>query len=228
MRVLFLLLLALLSAPNAAAAQIGIINDADGWTNLRVAPKGNADVLWRIPDNITFWYDDDAYEAGARWIEVIIPSDTLTHAPQTSYVDEELLLGYVHRSRIRDLDDLKPYTGQAFSFKYVLEDFNPAGRELDYLGETVLLYIDQRHPWGTDGNLPRVAVKSIEATYNGRELKVPTYWFADLFECTNKLTITQAGDNFFVHQWNSDGAGGYQVTWVFSDNGVERRIIMAP
>ncbi|MFT5884393.1 MAG: hypothetical protein ACI9IP_000848 [Arcticibacterium sp.] len=28
-----------------------------------------------------------------------------------------------------------------------------------------------------------------------------------------------------VYQWNSDGAGAYQVVWVFSNKGLEQRLV---
>jgi hypothetical protein len=222
------LLLGLLTAPWWVDAQIGMIVDEDGWTNLRATPNWKADILWRIPEDIIFWYDDDAYEADSVWIEVVIPADTLSPGPPTVYPEEELVAGYVHRSRIRDLYNLAPYTGKDFSFKYILEEFDPTGRTIDYYGENLVKTIDHRSPWGTDGSMPKIAVQSVKVQLEGKELLVPQYCFADLFECSYDVEIVRVKDLFFVHQWNSDGAGGYQLTWVFSEKGLERRIVLVP
>lgn len=198
-------------------SQTAIIQDKDGWTNLRKAPHGKAEIIGRIPDNVAFGYDVDDYKAGETWISVSVNERMLgdTAAGEAS----------IHRSRVLDLQDAVPYTGTSFHFRYVLTEFNPTGRVLTYHHDSILVAIDQQRPWGTDGNLPKVAVREVEVRINEMEIPIPSMWYEDLFECSNAFEVVKVGSTYFVHQWNSDGAGGYQVVWVIDETGVRQRLV---
>ncbi len=33
---------------------------------------------------------------------------------------------------------------------------------------------------------------------------------------------------YYVQHWNSDGAGGYLLTWAIDDNSIKQRLIFTP
>ena len=45
----------------------------------------------------------------------------------------------------------------------------------------------------------------------------------DLFEVKKDVKIIKVGSKFIVYQSNSDGAGGYDLVWIFNKDGLVKR-----
>ena len=52
--------------------------------------------------------------------------------------------------------------------------------------------------------------------------------YEDIFECSNEFIINKNQDDYIVHQWNSDGAGGYLIVWVLGNEKLKQRLILIP
>ncbi len=77
----------------------GIINDPDGYTNIRSGKGSNFEIVGKIYENELFVYYDSA---GQNWLKVAI-TKCRCDEPNRIYND---ITGYVHRSRILNTDDL--------------------------------------------------------------------------------------------------------------------------
>ena len=156
-----------------------------------------------------------------EWISVFIPkNDYCLGNTEPSYI-----IGYIHSSRILPLDNLQKYTGNDFFFEYKLSEFDSTNRIIDKQDGKWVVAIDGRPAWGTDGNYPKVQVDDITLIINGKEINIHKVFYSDIFECDNQMLIYKNDETFFVHQWNSDGAGTYEIVWVFDQNGLKQRLV---
>ncbi|MFC6999826.1 SH3 domain-containing protein [Rufibacter roseus] len=216
-----LILLVVLFLMNAvASAQVAIIQDKDGYTNVREKPNGQSNIIHRINNNEAFWYINDERKSDEEWVLVYIPKNPYSlGSTQSDYIE-----GYIHTSRLKPLEKLQPYKGEDFSFKYLLEPFALNNRIVDRYNGAVTA-IAGRPVWGTDGDFPKTQVKDLLVTIEGNKLDISKAFYCDLFECTNTFNVYKSGDCYVVYQWNSDGAGAYQVVWVFTKNGLKQRLV---
>ncbi|WP_210462323.1 hypothetical protein [Rufibacter roseolus] len=214
-----LMLIVLLLTSAVAEAQVAIINDKDGFTNVREQPNGQSEIIYRISNNEVFWYGEE--EDKGEWVTVYIPKNKFSF----SSTQLDYLQGFIHKSRLLHLEKVQSYKGTDFSFEYVIEPFALKNRIVDKQEGKWVTAIDGRPVWGTDGNFPRTQVKDIKVKIAGRPIVLSKAFFEDIYECTNTFKIYQNGDTYFVYQWNSDGAGSYQIVWVFTKTGLKQRLV---
>ena len=203
-----------------ATAQVAIIQDEDGYTNVREAPNGQAKIIHQIHENKVFWYDDNP-DAAQEWIKVYIPKNNFSFDCASS----ELMNGFIHASRLKPLGALTRYDGANLTFEYKIQAFDSTNRIIDREDGEWAIAIDGRPVWGADGGLPKTEVVAIKASINGQPIEIHSVFFSDLYECDNTFRVYQNGDVYFVHQWNSDGAGAYELVWVLTEEGLRQRLV---
>jgi hypothetical protein len=98
------------------------------------------------------------------------------------------------------------------------------GKRLD----ATIVDVDGRMALGVDGSVPRVEIKSLDFSFDGKKVAVPKRLYADLFEPNLKkdyfaTKIGDDGSSLLVFMAGSDAAGGYQVIWVFRRDGRHSR-----
>ncbi|AKQ47365.1 hypothetical protein TH63_19655 [Rufibacter radiotolerans] len=220
MKYLFTLILVLFVA-FLTRAQVAIINDKDGFTNVRKEPNAQSSIIHKITNNKVFWYDLEQAQDGSDWVKVYIPTDAFSlKTRENDYIE-----GFIHTSRLQPLEQIKSYKGSDFSFKYVIEPFKLGGRSVEKQDGKWVKAIGGRNVWGTDGNFPKIQVKGIQVNVAGKAIPIGKALYADIYECTNDFKVYKSADTYFVYQWNSDGAGAYQVVWVFTKAGLKQRFV---
>lgn len=216
------LILTLIVIASSSFGQVAVIKDKDGYTNVRKEANGESEVIYKILDNEVFWFD---YEVGYfenEWVEVFIPKNKFSF----SSTDPDYIQGYVHKSRIQPIDKLPKLTSDNFKFKYELNPFDSTGKIIDKQDNKWITQINGRPVWGTDGNFPRLQVENIKVSIDNRDILIHPVFYCDIYECDGGYTIYKNGDTFFVYQMNSDGAGAYQIVWVFTnENGLIQRLV---
>lgn len=204
--------------------QVGVINDKDGFTNLREAPNIKSKVLYKIQDYELFLYEPEDLGVNAQWIKVYIPKNKYTLGCD----EADNLIGYIHKSRFQTLEELNKYKGADFSFRYNLDTFKIENKIVDYFDNKWISGINGRRYYGTDGDVPKNEILSIDVNVNETIISVPKILYQDLFELSNDFIVYKKNDLFYVKQWNSDGAGGYLLIWAIDKNGVQQRLIFKP
>ena len=68
-------------------------------------------------------------------------------------------------------------------------------------------------------------VTAIKANINGQTFDINRIFFTDLYKCSNTFRVYLNDDTYFVHQWNSDGAGAYELVWVLTEEGLQQRLV---
>lgn len=201
-----------------STSQTAIVSDIDGWSNVRKAPNSQSEILHKIANNFVFWYEPSSFESNSNWIKVYIPKNNYSlEVKLNDYIE-----GYIHKSRVKLIENLKEYKKNDFEFKYIISPFDKRSKIIE-LKQDEYLHINGRPIWGTDGEIPQTQVDDIKVTISGRIINISPIFYSDIFECSNQFKIYVNDDCIFVNQWNSDGAGGYQITWVFNHNGLIQR-----
>ncbi|OKL39334.1 hypothetical protein [Pontibacter flavimaris] len=215
-----IILIALLLTTVIATAQVAIIQDKDGYTNVREKPNGQSQVIHKLYSNEAFWYDYEEGHDTNEWIPVFIPKNLFSlNSTEVSYIE-----GFIHKSRLQTLDKLQPYKGTDFKFEYLIEPFALNNRVVDKYNGAVAA-IAGRPVWGTDGNFPITQINGVNAIVEGKKVEINPPLYNDIYECTNTFKVYKNGDCYIVYQWNSDGAGAYQVVWVFTKDGLKQRLV---
>jgi Bacterial SH3 domain len=223
--ILILIFTQILFAQNTEGYGFAIIDDKDGFTNVREEPNVKSKIVGKIKEGELFY--NRFIEHNSDWIEV---------------ETEENLSGYVHVSRIKFLNNLKQlkYRKEAkdtltiyqsnikvqiFKSAFILKEHKIERKEYNPVSK-----IDQKHPWGVDGTLPTQAIQSIQITLGQNVLEMPKNELDDLFEPNFEQTRVFVGknDTYYLTMSNSDGAGGYRVTFVIRKGKFVKRYIFIP
>ena len=205
-------------------AQICVINDEDGYTNVRKEPDYNSEIIYKLRDSEVFIYPVLADEYDSDWLRVEIKKNK--YSIDLDYPNYSIK-GYIHKSRLLEIDKLEKYHGNDVVFKYEIVDFTIENKYLDYKGNWIT-EINGRRYYGTDGGKPSNEIKTIIVKIEGKEIIIPKVLFEDLFNCNNNFEIYKNKGDYIISQWNSDGAGGYLLTWVLNTNGLKQRFIWIP
>ena len=189
-------------------AELAIINDKDGYTNLRKSASGKSAVVAKILDHEIF--NIQMYKRKGNWIPV----------------EYKKTKGYMHLSRITPLSKMKQYKGKSLSIVVVNQPFDKSkhkitmkkfGSEDDGDAYSLVEKIDGKKVWGTDGGLPNREVKSITITLDGKKFNVDKSLYSNLYQMHNHVElITKKDDTYYIQQFASDGAGSYLIVWSVS------------
>lgn len=222
----------------ATYAQTALIKDPDGYCNVRQSASSKSKVIDTLHnDRIVFVFSD---AAEGDWFPVDYYKGNRNSSNQS-------LSGYIHKSRITFLTSLTKFKQvilnnntlklQLDSFQLTMTQvsFNKKSRHLKYdkpQGEqTFVKSIDNKFPWGTDGNIPRKEYKSVHFKNADSTLNFPANTFKDLFEPNLDMTMTyldKRTGKFYIEAVNSDGAGGYVVIWTIKDRQIIGRETFIP
>ena len=199
------------------SAQIAIIDDPDGYTNVRAEPNGKADIIHQIRENEIFWVDDS--RSYSEWVPILIPKHDFAFSRET-------LSGYIHQSRLKSIESLPVAKTSDCSFTYVLQAFDSTGRIIERK-EGMPTRMDGFPVLGIDFfGLPNTEVQDIQAVVEGKAIDIHPAFCQDLYNCSTESTIYQNGDTYFVYGLHSDGAGGYELVWVLTKDGLQQRALI--
>lgn len=199
-------------------SQIAIIEDRDGYTNVREAPGLSSEIIHKVFEDEVFWYEESK---DTNWVFIHIPRNKFSLGCDES----SNITGYIHRSRLLPLEKLSHPGEEEFSFKYSLSKFKSEGRNILLQNDKWVRTIDGRQPWGTDGILPEIQIDSIEVKIGTQIINIHPVFYQDLFEVSDNFEVYRLNRTFFVSQTNSDGAGTYDLAWVFKRGQLIQRLI---
>ena len=220
MKIILTLILTFLSI-QITFGQVATIQDPDGWTNVRKAPDVKSEIILKIYENEVFWYDYEKTDQEQEWISIYIQKNNYCLEKSVT----AFIVGFIHRTRLLPLELLQGYSGNDFKFEYHISDFDSTNRIIDKQDGKWVTAIGGRPVWGTDGNLPRTQVDNIKVVVDGQEIEIHEVFYSDIYECDNEISIYKNSDTYFVYQSNSDGAGAYEIVWVFDKNGLKQRLV---
>lgn len=190
-----------------------VINDKDGYVNVRKEKSVHSKVLKKLDNNtLIFVLEYDKAQEG-NWI----------------YADNE---GYIYNDRVKWIHNFPQiakgiakgntivFIGKEIQVVLSTEKFDKSKHSFKYHKEyrDVIEKIDGKLFWGTDGNMPKREYKSIEVKIRGKQVSIPQSAYNDLYESYlytefNSVHYDKDNDILYIVANNGDGAGAYMVCW---------------
>jgi len=203
----------------ANGQSFAIINDPDGYVNIRENRSVTSRIIGKIYNYNVFDYDKSDK---SEWVHIY---------KQDSEDESGGTVGYVHRSRIlplstfntiKNIDFFKDSCiGRNDSLTVIIKSssFNPVKHKLFY-SDKALEKIDGKSFWGTDKTLPKKAITSLKIINNGMPILIPQSAFDNLYEPRFKTLkiFVQTSDSFYIELTNGEGDGAYTVIWIIKGN----------
>ena len=209
----FLLFCQFVVAQVIEGGAFAVINDKDGYVNVRKEKSVHSKVLKKLDNNtLIFVFVYDKADDG-NWI----------------HPDYE---GYIYNGRVKWIHNFPQiakgiakgntivFEGKEIQVVLSTEKFDKSKHSFKYHKEyrDVIEKIDGKLFWGTDGNMPKREYKSIEVKIRGKQVSIPKSAYNDLYESSlyiefNSVHYDKDNDILYIVANNSDGAGSYMVCW---------------
>jgi len=207
---LFLLISDIVFAQEEAFA---VINDKDGYVNVRKGKSAQSKVLKRLNNKtIVFVYNYDKATDG-NWI----------------YTDEE---GYIYNDRVKWIHKFPiiakgiakgntiVFEGKEIQVILTSGKFDKSKHSFEYFKDspTGIEVIDDELPYGTDGKMPTTEYRSIEVNIHGKRVSLPKDAYSDLYEPTfltdhNSVYYDKESDILYIVANNNYAERPYKVCW---------------
>ena len=208
--VLFLLISDIVFAQEEAFA---VINDKDGYVNVRKGKSAQSKVLKRLNNKtIVFVYNYDKATDG-NWI----------------YTDEE---GYIYNDRVKWIHKFPiiakgiakgntiVFEGKEIQVVLTSGKFDKSKHSFEYFKDspTGIEVIDDELPYGTDGKMPTTEYRSIEVNIHGKRVSLPKDAYSDLYQPTfltdhNSVYYDKESDILYIVANNNYAERPYKVCW---------------
>lgn len=210
----------------SAFAQFAIVNDSDGYTNIRKEP-GKSEIITKLKTGtIVFGLP----EPNNKW-QMIDYS-----------LNDQAKSGYIHTDKLLYIDnfpsiplkknnaDMVVLSDGKITVTITKGKFEPKKHKLEFYGKDKwLTKIDGRTFLGTDGGIPEWEYKSVEILNNGKKIIIPAEDLKAIYQPNLNNTVVnydQKNETIYIHSANSDGAGGYDVLWVIKKGTYMKRHLM--
>ena len=207
--------------------QFGVIEDKEGYVNLRATKELKDNVVDQIKDGVLVGH----FGAEGNWIDITYKKNG---AKET---------GYVYHDRVKSIESFKKikqdipkenvivFQSDKVYVKIVKKKFEYQKHSITYFKEypTFIEKIDDKEIFGTDGNMPVEEYESIEIEIDSKKILFPKSAYENLFEPNLEATTVnydRSNIRLFIQAMNSDAAGSYAVIWMF-ENGVYKSSLTA-
>jgi hypothetical protein len=211
-------------------AQLAIINDPDGFVNVREGKSSKTKAIGKFIDGQIFLCDDENPKSEWVWVSftgkdfTTFNAELQKHLPdvqngQNTFVNRShiLFIGSlpkINTTKIRSTKSGKlTLKNDTISLTIETTPFDKKKHKI----EANAIRIDDKGPWGVDGYMPTIGVSNITFTINQKAVEIPTIAFDDLYQPTIenlKIYFDKKGRIYLYMPGNSDGAGYYDVVWV--------------
>jgi hypothetical protein len=221
---------------------VAVINDPDGYVNIRQSPSLDSRVIGRIFNQDIFecaWL-----EGNSEWCRVSyggqIPKSLKEMEPykRNFYVNELHstsdnieIEGYVHSSRVIKIRSL-PEIGvinlsankrhlsiknDSLVFEVLLSAFASSKHKIEKTPQG--LRIDNLYPFGLASDLPRIEIENMTLQIREQRVEIPKSAYSNFFEFNlpSVKLFTDRKGVIYVVAFGSDGYTGYGVFWIFKD-----------
>lgn len=213
----------------ALNAQFAIVNDADGYTNLRASGSTDAEVLAMVPDGHVVFVDWEFWSLDTPWVPVFYDLNPFSIRQDW---EGNSLKGYIHRSRLLNFEYLEELEAVELRFKLA-----PAREKLKYYRTDPKFphKVYNLHFYGVETGMEKAMnTESLELIIGGDTIAQSPMLFLDLFNIrfepkwysSRKMKLcTEAvhGNRHYIYMNASDGAGGYAIIWVIENGRIIQR-----
>ena len=209
-------------------AQLAVIEDKDGYVNIRKEPNSSGVIVGKLTEKDIFW----CFEEGNDWYPI-----------DTEATDNNAISGYVHKSRIKFLTDYDSipltepdinsvhFSGKDIEVDLKTKAFDKKSHHIDFNNYNYVDKIDNKKIWGTDGDIPKREYEQVVILYANKKIELPKSALENLFEPNLNFTdvyYNKEKDILYITGLNSDGAGAYVFAWIISQKEYIGRVTLMP
>ena len=211
-------------------SQVAIIQDKDGYTNVRKEAGVHSEVIYQLKDNEVFFYYEQSFDENvddSKWVYVMIPRNKFSII--TNY-DNPYYYGYIHRSRLLPLHALEkiPYP-QKDELIFQIKKVDTLQKKIDEL-------IDGYITYGIDIYLHHsTEVSALDLYWDGMRYPQADVLIGDLYNVDfeegeyrssrGRFDYYKAGDHTFLVQECADGGGHYLIVWTVKGHRIVQRLV---
>ena len=190
-----------------------VINDKDGYVNVREGKSAQSEVLKKLNNKtIVFVYNYDKATDG-NWI----------------YTDEE---GYIYNYRVKWIHKFPiiakgiakgntiVFEGKEIQVVLTSGKFDKSKHSFEYFKDssTGIEVIDDALLYGTDGKMPTTEYRSIVINIHGKQVSLPKDAYSDLYQPTfltdhNSVYYDKESDILYIVANNNYADRPYKVCW---------------
>lgn len=223
---------------------LSVIDDPDGYVNVREAGPGSQ-VVYRMEPDEVFGNFGNAGEDMVRveWATQRYDVQTGTFSPAVT----EQRVGNIHASRVKSIGRLPRLEQRSMLDEGRLElrndilgvvieagDFDASKHTIEYGREEQegqVISIDGEKVWGQDGGMPSTQVSSVKVM-NGAQTEIyelPSQALKGIYEpvlADGYTEVFLGPGEIYIVMFNGDGVGGYGVCWVVKDWELKTRSVM--
>lgn len=214
-----------------------VINDPDHYTNVRASENGK--IIDKLVDGQMFYVLNE--NSDPDWYQISY-ADPKEQKKDFERFYNKVKEGYIHKSKVKFLDQLKNlsvkeitngymFFDENFSLEMTVKDFDVKKHKITKNDGHFISKIDDARPWGIDGDiLPEMnELDKVIVTYNKVKIPFPKEAIKNMFQFTlnPKYIGVSKLDNhtYFFYSQNSDGAGSYESVWKIVDGKVVQQLI---
>ena len=212
MRATLILLLAF-TWTNVESQILSVIDDPDGYTNIRKGKGTDSEIIGRILENEIFFHEG---LGDSPWFQIYYSNNG------------QYLQGYIHKSRIVEVHSLprigikeaisngRRISNDTLIFEITVKSFEQDNHNYTLQNNKWVVKIDGNRPWGVDGNYPKTEVSTVTLSINGNNVHIPKEAYQDTyeFELTSLNIFQNKNGTLLITSAHSDGAGYYDLVWM--------------
>jgi len=208
-------------------AQFAIINDTDGYVNVREDGSRNSKVIDKLKNGHLIC----CIENNGNWINI-----------DYALFDKERN-GYIYKEKYKMVDEFMsfPITKKSDSKVIFNKDsisvtisataFEKKKHHFKYVKDypDQILLIDNKKYWGKDGGMPSTQFDKIIIEIGKKSFVLPKIALEGLYEpnlFSTEINYDQANNALYIQTMNSDGAGSYEVIWKIMDGIFKERLVV--
>lgn len=203
-----------------------IINDKDGFVNVRKEPSKNSTVFDTLR-NGHLLYD---LEREGNWVAI------------DYFKNNESFSGYIYKGRSKRIDAFTEIKRKIIKANEVVlgndtieisvtkSKFDPKKHQITYSKENkkAMTLIDKKQYYGTDGEVPKTQYEEVKVKIKDTLIVLPKSATENLYQPSlNTIAVhfDYKTKTIYIDSINSDGAGGYVVVWKIKNGKFEDRYV---
>lgn len=206
--------------------QFAVIHDNDGSANVRKTPEIKDNSIEKLNNGaIVYHFGSENnwtsiyYQKNGKELEGYVYNDRLKRIAK-----------YTKIKKKSDAENNLILSGKGITVSITTKKFDKSQHTFTY-GNKVIKEIDNKQPYGSDGDMPKTEYQSIKVEFGDTVLLLPKEALQNLFEPNldyTEVNYDEENDILYIQSLNSDGAGGYSVLWVIEHKKYKQRMEATP
>jgi len=165
-----------------------------------------------------------ASDPDSKWRKVYFTTDPYCFGCSTDRADT-YRSGYIHLSQLKNVEDLKQVESSVFRMNFKVQEFNAAGKRIEYGEDSTITSINGHAYFGTDCGMPLTEITKVSTTLGGKTFTLPLEVVWSIVHAQNNFRYFSNGSNYFALQRIGDGACSTDAVWRFDGSGLKQRLL---